>query len=168
MMMHEGDIFRFSYSADELAKRFEPYHCFDGRLVYRDGRLVDTYWTGIGPRAVIGHEAHAMAPRDAARLGTLTFIANLGDLRFVAYKSELLHYDEADCFDLSTQHGCYKAYAVRATAQRSQARMLAEIDAKLADLDGDIRYAQDQRQHITEIRRAVEAGDTSIRLWWSA
>lgn len=166
-MMHEGDIFRFSYNEVELAKRFEPYHCFDGQLVYRDGRLVDTYWGGIGPHAISGGgDQRAMTPSEAKKWGTLRFVANLDELRFTTNESEFLHYDKADCFDLSSQHGCHKTYAVRKTAQRSQARMLAAIDAKLADLNSDIKHAIDQREHISEIRRAVEAGDTSAWLWW--
>jgi len=170
LVLHEGDVFRFSYSAEtrEAAKRGIGHGdldwCFDGQLVVWDGTLRDTYWS-FG-RSTDGRR---LTLKEAQSQGTLTFVVNLDDVREVP-ESETRYYADADCFNLSHQHGCYKKYAVRKTAKKNAERMLAEIDERMRhvrrEADSVARQALHDVELLTEARTRLAAGDISVRLPW--
>ena len=77
VQFNENDVFDFRYKPEEVKKRFEPYHCFDGTLVvkkYSDGKifLVDTYWGG--------GDSRTFTPEKAIEQGELTFLCNLDEM----------------------------------------------------------------------------------------
>jgi hypothetical protein len=169
--LREGDVFDFTYSPEtwERAKlglgHGDLHWCFDGQLVVRNGRLLDTYWGGFTPYG----DGRSFTLAEAQAQGTLTFVCNLDDVRLVT-ADELRHYDEADCFNLSHQHSCHKVYAVRKDAHRSRDRMLAELAKRIRheqdELESATRHAARELQRLTEMRCKVEAGDLGVRLSW--
>lgn len=157
----EGDVYRFSYSEAARERwRTDPYWCFDGQVVVRNGQLCDTYWS-FGACG----DARVVRPED----GTLTFVCNLNDVREVK-EYECKHYAESDCFNLSSQHGCYKRFAVRKDAPRSPERMLEEIRKKEQairdEMERVVRGGGHDLMRLGEMRAKLECGDTSIHIWW--
>jgi hypothetical protein len=158
----EGDVFRFSYSQAEREKAAQGWagslnHCFDGQVVYRKGQYVDTYWSfgECGDGRVVRPDQ-----------GELTFVVNLADVEPIR-SYEALHYDEADVFDLSYQHGCYKKLMIRKGAQPSAARMIIEVRKKEASLRAEIEFAQRNLCDLAVLRHRLESGDVSRKPWWS-
>ena len=72
--MNEGDYYRWSYKT--LPKgSFEPYWCKSRIALFKQERLVDTYWHGDSPGSKNSWtEAEAECALD------LVFVANLSDL----------------------------------------------------------------------------------------
>src|SRR5690554_3386380 len=94
LVLREGDVYRFSYHQDRA--RGDLSWCFDGQVVVRDGRLVDTYWGGT---AVDYGDGRVVQPSE----GTLTFVCNLADVEDI-HESERRYYADEDVIDLSWQH----------------------------------------------------------------
>jgi len=159
--LREGDVYQFHYSDDVRQKwRTDPYWCFDGQVVVRSGELCDTYWgfSAGEPRVVRPDE------------GAMTFICNLGDVRDVK-EYETRHYAEADVFNLSYQHGCYKRFAVRKDASRNQDRMLAEVEQRMSDLlsklETEVRSVTHDFVRLGECRAKIQSGElNAVNLWW--
>ncbi len=150
-----GDVFHFRYSELERSKRFMPEHCFDGQLVYdgKSGELFDTYWGFMS----LSDSGHHFTPEEAAAKGTLTFICNLDEVQPI---QECLYeqYDEADRFDLSYQHACYKKYFIRKGAKKSRAMQLRLLDERQQQAVCDKEHAQRVIERCIEDRARLEAG----------
>lgn len=155
VVLREGDVFRFSYSEAERAKRFEPHHCFDGQVVVRGGKLCDTYW------GFDGNEPRIVTPEQ----GELRFLCNLGDVRDIRPHEER-HYAPEDVFNLSYQHGCYKRYVVNKGAAPNAERMLKEIAEKMHDTERQIQSACRSLMELAVVKSRIEAGDLSRKPWW--
>ena len=150
----EGDVYRFRYNAEEMAKRFEPHHCFDGQLVARGGKLIDTYW-GFDH---LGDCGRVFTPEEAERLGTLSLVCNLSEVVAVQ-KWQFAQYAEADRFDLSHQHGCYGFFVVRRGAVPSCDVRLGLVREKQKQLRHDIDYAVRMLEHWAVVAHRLEAGE---------
>lgn len=150
--MKEDDYYLFRYNAEYIKNTFEPYHCFDGKLIAKkeNGRiiLVDTYWGSTSNRTFTWKEAKTQ--------GSLEFICNLNNVDDL-YKGNLIYYSDRDVFDLSSQHGCYEKYAIKRGAQRSKIKMLSVLKQKISDAKSTIgsseREIQSALENISEIRR---------------
>jgi hypothetical protein len=142
-VMRELDVYHFTYNAEQQAKIFESHHCFDGQLIVRGEKLVDTYW-GLDPR---GYDGRSFTLAEAQQKGILTFICNLNDVEKIA---EWLYpqYADGDAFNLSHQHGCYKYYVAKKGAKKSVEKRLAIIEERIKKAKSDAEYA---------VRRAFEA-----------
>ena len=164
MNFREGDVYRFAYSEAERERANKGWsgslhHCFDGTVVVRGGKLVDTYWDNSNQGRVVTPEQ-----------GTLTFVCNLNDVRQVK-EYETLQYDGADVFDLRYNHGCIKRWMVRKDAVPSKERMLAEVHKKRAAEEEKmalaIRSTMNTLFQLGELQARLEAGDLSRKPWWS-
>ena len=164
VILTEGDVYRFRYSQTERDKTAQGWagsldHCFDGTVVVRDGKLVDTYWDNSNQGRVVTPEQ-----------GTLTYVCNLGEVRQVK-EYETLQFDEADVFDLRYNHGCIKRWMVRRDAKPSAKRMLEEVRKKRSavekELDSAINHAASTLFQLGELQARLEAGDLSRKPWWS-
>lgn len=156
LTLREGDVYRFSYSDEARAKwRTDPYWCFDGQVVVRDGQLVDTYWGGLKGYG----DSRVVKPTD----GTLTFVCNLGDVREIQ-EYERHNYAEADVFNLSSQHWCHKQWFVRKDAGRSAEAMVAWLREESRKTRSDIDLAMRRLERLAEQRIIIERGDTSISI----
>ena len=162
--LREGNVYRFSYSEAEREKANKGWsgslhHCFDGTVVVRNGRLVDTYWDSSNQGRVVTPEQ-----------GTLTFVCNLNEVRKVA-EYETLQYDEADVFDLRYNHGCIKGWMVRNDAKPSAKRMLDEVRKKLNAVEKELQRAVNSAATdmfmLGELQARLESGDMSRKPWWS-
>jgi hypothetical protein len=169
LAIREGDVFRFQWSEAEYAKvrpGGDLNWCFDGQLVMRNGKLWDTYWGFDG----FSCDSKWFTKADAEARGTLTFVCNLNDVEIVRDRSRLRYFDDADCFNLCYQHGCYKQYAVRKGAQRSQTKMLSEVEEKVRNVRGEIesavRSGMSDLERLAEYRAKVTAGDLDVHVWW--
>ena len=146
-------MYRFVYSPEVVERtRRDLYWCFDGQVVVRNGKLVDTYWGECG-------EARVVKPSE----GTLTFVCNLNDTREIK-EWERRYYRDEDVFNLSRQHGCYKYFAVLKETQRSAEKMLAWLDEESAAAKQEIRSRIATLERLATQRARVEAGDTSISI----
>lgn len=162
--LQEGDVYRFSYSQAEREKAAQGWsgslhHCFDGTVVVRGGKLVDTYWDSSNQGRVVTPEQ-----------GELTFVCNLNEVRNVA-EHETLQYDESDVFDLRYNHGCIKRWMVRNDAKPSAKRILDEIRKKRNAVENEmqraVRSALTDMFMLGELQARLEAGDLSRKPWWS-
>lgn len=156
-----NDIFSFRFNESELKKRSYPWHCFDGQLIVRkshEGNLyfADTYWSfgscGDSKRFTID---------ELLKIGDITFVCSLDEVEEIK-QGDLLYYAEDDVYNLSYQNGCYKRYAKKRGAVRSQAKMIESATEKLED--AIYRKAKAERD-IEEYKKTIskiEAGDTTL------
>jgi len=151
--MKERDYYSFRYNTEYTQNAFEPYHCFDGRLIAKkdsSGRiiLVDTYWISSSNRTFTWKEAKTQ--------GSLEFICNLNNVDDT-HEGNLIYYSDRDIFDLSYQHGCYKKYAIRKGADRSKTKILSVLKNKITDAEWKIasskREIETALKNIGEIKR---------------
>lgn len=161
LVIREGDVFRFSYSEAERKRRFEPYHCFDGQLVAFQRTsgmfLVDTFWLhGLQDR----HDSKCFTPTDAVKLGEITYVCNLNEV-YNASENETNYFDDADVFNLSYQHGCYKNFVIRTGAVRSPEKMLRVIQERIESAQSDKSYAERSIERLSGFVEKINAGDIS-------
>jgi hypothetical protein len=133
----DGDVFRFGYNQAEYDQaRGDLNWCFDGQLVYRGGRFIDTYWglerSGVDGRTFTLAEAQAK--------GVLRFVCNLSEVEKIRPEEYEL-YADGDAFNLSHQHGCYKHYVKRKGAKKDPQRMTAALYRKVQDARNEIDRA---------------------------
>lgn len=157
--MKENDVFKFSYNEEARAKIYMPDHCFDGQLVYRDGKLHDTY---CGLESHAGDVGRHFTPAEAEARGTLTFLCNLDDVERIPHR-DLEQYEPADRWDLSHQHGCHKHAVVRRGAKKSptlQREILKKrIEAAKREAEAAMRSAFYTIEHVQETLRKLDAGE---------
>lgn len=155
----EGDVFAFTYNQAEWDRaRGDLYWAFDGQLVYRGDRLVDTYWGLTGSYS----EGRAFTVAEAQARGTLRFVCNLADVEKIQpHEYEL--YADGDAFNLSHQHGCYKHYVRRKGAKKDRERMTALVHRRVREALDDVeRAARNLEWRVVERERAlakIEAGE---------
>lgn len=159
--LHEGDVFRFSYSTEYRAKLFMPDHCFDGQLVALDYCesiiLFDTYWLhGFKP----SEGGAQFTQEEALARGELTFVCNLNDVEMID-KGRAQYYDDADIFNLSYQHQCSPYFAIRKGAERSQAKMSRKIEEKMQEERRSIESAISRIGLLTRAKLLTEEGRLS-------
>lgn len=158
MEIREGDVFRFIYNEHELAKRFMPYHCFDGQLVAvlvdGDMLLTDTYWS----HQLRGGDGRTFTPDDAQKQGAISFVCNLNDVEFTS-KSAFDYYDDVDVFDLSYQHHCYGMYALRKGAKRSKDKMIDTVTANIESARRDLQDAVNRLESLAVKLHEIESGN---------
>jgi hypothetical protein len=136
----EGDVYRFVYNQEAWDRaRAGLGHgdlrwCFDGQLVWRDGRLHDTYW---GFRM---HDGRKLSWGEAERDGTLTFVCNLNEVEKIR-EEEFELYADGDAFDLTHQHGCYKYFVKRVGAPKDKGRMTAAVNRLVTEAHSQIEKA---------------------------
>jgi hypothetical protein len=150
-----NDVYSFRYNEEEIKKRFEPYHCFDGQLVVKKRHdeslyLVDTYW-GSGDNRVFSLEK-------ALKEGTLTYKCNLDDVETIR-EHEFGYYADDDLFNLSHQHGCYKHYAKKKGVERSKEKMLETINKKISETEYEMDYAARNIISLNERKQKIIDGD---------
>lgn len=162
--LREGDVYHFSYSEAEQEKANRGWsgslrHCFEGFVIVRNGKLCDTFW------GLENSEARIVR----AEQGELTFLCNLDDVRRIR-RYEAIHYDAADVFRISEQHGCTEHFFVRKDAAVSSARILEEIRKKRHDVEDEMKRAVSSAAstlfQLGELQRAIEGGDLSRKPWW--
>ena len=157
-MMTNLDVYRFSYSAEWRTKLFEPSHCFDGQLIYREGVLTDTYW-GIEPR---GDGGRRFSQQEAEQKGALTFVCNLNDVEQIQ-EHLFPQYADGDAFNLSHQHGCYKYFVVKKGARKSTEKRLAILAERVKTAKHEAEYAMraafNRIEQCQEQRYRLESGE---------
>jgi len=161
-VIREGDYFAFQWSEENRRKAGGDIDwCFDGRLLAKvdrggDIRLRDTYWTD---------PTHGLSftPAEATLAGTLIFIANLDELDVIK-EHELVYYADADVVNLSSQHGCYKKFAIRKGTKRNREAMLESVTEKIRkaarEIDSAVRYIE----LYAGKRALIEAGDLEVSI----
>ena len=142
-----NDLFEFRYDAEIAKEMFSPYHCFDGQLVVKEREggelyLEDTYWTT---------QNKCFTLKEALEVGKLTFICNLDEVETV-HKMQFVYYEDKDTFDLSTQHGYSKKYAIKKDAKRSKTKMLKVVNDKI----------EESKREISSLKRAIELANVNL------
>ena len=138
----DSDVYRFTYSAKAWATaRNSIGHgdlnwCFDGQLIYRDGRLCDTYW-GLSWG---GDHGRRFTVAEAQAEGALAFVCNLHDVEKIR-EDEYPLYADGDAFNLSHQHGCYKYFVRRRGAKKDAERMRAAVHRKVQEAQHEVERA---------------------------
>lgn len=171
MNITEGDVFDFDYSDAFFEDKrkwghpSEPWyyrHCFDGQLVAvvvgGDILLRDTYWAFWDKEKCCfvfsGDSGRAFSAEEAARNGALKLRFNLADVE-ATHNEVADHYDAADWFDISYQHGCYKRFVLKKGAKKSQSRMLQAIDKKIAQARLDMEAVTYRIERLEEQRKQI-------------
>lgn len=163
-----NDVFSFRYNEEEAKKRFEPYHCFDGQFIVKQGEngelyLMDTYWASKHDGFKHWSDYKWKTIEDAQKQGTLTFKCNLDEVEEIR-EYDLQYYSDDDLFNLSYQHACYTFYVKRKGAERSLDKMLQSIKHKIEDAEYRKKSAERDIERHTETLKRLEAGDTSVYL----
>ncbi len=155
--MKERDYYLFDYNAEYKQNAFDPYHCFDGRLIAEkdlNGRiiLVDTYWQSNN-RTFTWEKAKSQ--------GSLKFVCNLNSVDDI-HKGNLIYYSDKDIFNLSHQHGCYEKYAIRRGAQKSKSKMLTVLRQKISDALSNIASSEREIQLASKNIEEINIGNLDI------
>lgn len=155
--MKERDYYLFNYNDEYTQNAFEPYHCFDGRLIAKKvgGRiiLVDTYWGSSSNRTFTWKEAKTQ--------GSLEYICNLDNVDNL-HKANRIYYSDRDIFNLSSQHGCYEKYAIRRGAKKSKTKMLSVLKQKISDAKSTIGFREREIQSALKNIEEIKTGNLDI------
>ena len=154
--LKENDIYSFRYNEKEMKERFDPWHCFDGQLVVRGGKLIDTYW-GIG--STDGAKAFTLS--EALANGSLEFKCNLDEVDFCS-EDDKKYYDEGDIINLSTQQGYYKRFARKKGSVRSKEKIFETLSYKIEEYKWDIKSKEYWVGIMEEDLKKVLQGDTNV------
>lgn len=163
-----NDVFSFRYNEEEIRKRLEPYHCFDGQFIVKQGEngelyLMDTFWASKYDGFKHWSDCNWETIEDVQKQGVLTFRCNLDEVEEIR-ENDLQYYDNEDLFNLSYQHDCYKFYVKRKSAERSIDKMLQSIKYKIEDAEYRKKLAERDIERHTETLAKIEGGDTSVCL----
>jgi len=146
-----GDIFRWSWNKATLKER-EPenksgtmYWCCSRICIFREDNMFwDTYWGGND----YSHDKR-FSIKDANTMLDLKFIGNFADLK-KADKSERAYYEDRDCVDISHAKSSRENFYIRKDAKKSLDKMRRVMKRKLAKLQRDADYAQQEADRIRE------------------
>lgn len=154
-----NDVFSFRYNAEELKKRFEPYHCFDGTLVVKDCNgetlLVDTYWSGA--------EGKWLTIKQAQEQGDLAFLCNLDEMQEIK-EYETVYYNDEDVVILRIHAGHRNRFLIKTGTGRSKSKMLDSIKVKIEEEEYKIKSAESSIRRLKETLTKIEGGDLSVYL----
>jgi metal-responsive CopG/Arc/MetJ family transcriptional regulator len=152
-----GDVYNFKWNAEELNKRFSPYHCFDGTLIVKERStglyLEDTYWSG--------GDSKTFSLVDAQKQGTLTFICNLNEVEATNKVNEI-YYEEEDFITLFIHAGYQNKYYIKKGALKSQKRMLKAIEDKMLKQASEIEWNKRSLQELLRKFSEVDSGNLEI------
>lgn len=160
MKIKLNDVYRFQFNETELKHRSYPYHCFDGQLTVKEGwgkgfRLYDSYWN------FSGNCTKSFTLEEALKYGTLEFICNMDEIEPIEWHQQS-RYDDADLFDLSNQHGCYKKMYKRIGAQPSKQKMISVLNKKIEEEKSKIKMAASSLRWLNqEMIKLEKAEDVS-------
>jgi hypothetical protein len=145
--LKEGDIIRWHYTAEELARITQhtskiPYWCNsqigevklsqDGSILY----IEDTYWSS-------GHNKLFTINDDLDKLIDYEIVGNYGDL-VQGFTTDRQSYKAEDLLDLSHSNCSPRLYRKRDAVkcievmQRHKEKKIAEIKARIANLERDL------------------------------
>lgn len=155
-----NDVYLFRYNEEYNKKLFEPYWCFDGQLIVKQNRngelyLQDTYW------GFDGGEKKTLTLEQVLERGELTFVCNLDEVE-KCEEYHLNYYDDKDLFDLSYQHGCYKAYFKRKGANKSIDKMKKVLEEKIKSTEREILWQQSELQRLNDKLNKLNAGNINV------
>lgn len=144
----EGDIFSWRYTEPAEAGirkvRHDPYHCKSRVAIFRNGRLQDTYWSGLSNDGVL----------DTDRV-VLTFLGNPSAMQKIN-EWERVFYRYEDLVDMRHSNSTGAPVYVKLGAKRDAAAMREYFLYKGQRFNSDIETAQ---RKIVECRNAVAAID---------
>lgn len=154
-----NNVYNFKYNEKWSKKVFDPYHCFDGQLIVRQGEeglyLEDTYWSA--------GENRCFTLEEAIEKGDLTYVCNLDEVE-KCKRTEFDYYDDKDCFNLSTQHNCYGKYYIRKNAKKSQNKIIEVLIEKIKNEENIIRSAEWNIEYYEKQLKKVRSGDLNISI----
>lgn len=156
----ENDVFHARYKLRECGDQKD--HCFEGLLVamMREGEMmfVDTYW---GLKRWDNKKWNFKQLKENFHF---EFYCNLDDLEKKDKTAEL-YYDDKDIFILHDQHSCVEScryYYTKKGAVRSQKKMIATLDKKIADAKSDIDWRVREIERESAKRKEVENGNLEV------
>jgi hypothetical protein len=158
MELKLNDIYKFQYNEKYCKQLFEPYHCFDGQLIVRQGNagdlyLEDTYWSSGGNKTFTLDQALVK--------GILEFICNIEEIEKIG-ESEMNYYANEDLFDLSKQHHCYNEYYKRKGAKKCPVKMERVLIRKIEKIEHNISWENSQLIRVKEDLGKLRNGDIDI------
>lgn len=157
----EGDVFDFFYHVlphNHPWKNSDRYWCFDGQLVAKKDRhgnlfLEDTYW-GSG-------ENRTFKLGEVLKEGDLTFRFNLQEVE-EAKLDIINYYHDEDCFDFSSQKGCYPKWVLRKGAQRNKEKMLKTLNNKIYHFHSQVKLSSNNVEYYSILKGKVESGNLDV------
>ena len=120
--LKDGQIYRWHWKEGEQIGALEPYWCKSRIAIVKDGKLLDTYWSG---------DRHSV---DVSRVD----LAFMGDQNWPQLRpGEELRYDRADICDMRHANSSHAPIYVRPGAKLNKAAMLVVLDQREADARSD-------------------------------
>lgn len=140
--LKDGQIYRWHWKEGEQIGALEPYWCKSRIAIVKDGKLLDTYWSG---------DRHSV---DVSRVD----LAFMGDQNWPQLRpGEELRYDRADICDMRHANSSHAPIYVRPGAKLNKAAMLVVLDQREADARSDIRMAEWRLEEIAKKRALLDA-----------
>lgn len=147
----DGDIFRWSYRDP----KDDRYHCCSRIAIVYDDTLYDTYWHGRPP-----HDGKWFGPGALPAL-VLERLGNLSELDNVSECSSD-YYDDADIVDLNHRNSSRGNFYLRKGAKRSQGKMLAVAQQRLAEAEADYNMAARRVLESADLIAVIKTGATDV------
>ncbi len=163
MEIKVNDVYKFAYNEEWCKKKAEPYWCFDGTLIVKQGNdgnlyLVDTYWGMDG-----GSSNKTFTLEEALEKGSLHFYCNLDEVEECS-EYDFNYYADEDLFDLSYQNRCYRRFYKRKGAKRSAEKMKKVLEEKIKEAIYKIKHNTNKLQDLSEKLGQVKQGNTDITI----
>jgi len=152
----EGDVVFWRYKEDQGDGAGTRYWCKSQYAIFRevkDGRFVDTYWTG-GDRFFF----KANDPQIE-----VTYMGNLNDYKPCG-EEVFLYYDKKDILDIRHPNDS-RALFVREGAVKSTAAIYNAINVKIDKFERDIDYNLREKKRLQDILSNLDEGGKLEGFW---
>lgn len=148
--MREGDIYRWRWADEDQRDlgSFGAYHCCSRWAVFRNGKLMDTYWAGFENKILSAEKVE------------LTLVANEDELREIA-SYETPYYRPSDIVDMRHANNSHGPIYLRNGAEKDAATMLSVVRSKKEEAERVIRFATDQIARCAEMEEQIAKGNLS-------
>ena len=147
--LREGNIYRWQWKDDARDSDRGPYrsyHCKSQIAVVKNGRLLDTFWSG--------YEESSLLRREDV---ILTFWANVDDLA-VIHHYQTPYYRPQDIVDLRHSNNSNGPVYLRKGAERDADTMLKVVSERIEESNREIVWHQRQLEEFAKFQELIRAG----------
>lgn len=151
----DGDVFYWSWLDPKRS-----YHCCSGKAIYKNGRIVDTFWPTGNNRS--------WTPEEARKEIDFEFKGNLVELVEIP-RSEKDHYHHLDVTDLAHSNNSGAKVYKRPEAKKDRHVMLCLAEYRLERARSDLMIAQRRVEEFTALVKKIAEMDEDVQIpdyWW--
>lgn len=152
--MKKGDIFRWSYTPEEIEKRADSlisgtlYWCCSNIAIFNGEHLVDTYWND-------DNHSKRWTEQQAHEKLVLQFIANMNELEPITY--HIKYYEPCNIVDLTHSNSYHRQVFLKRGATKDRETMLTYVNTMRLTAIQNLKCAKQDITWYEEKMKEIES-----------